>query len=367
MVGWTPYAWLIYLPIVLMDPIASTRAGNVPWWLWPATIAGLVIFLISYFLGYWPPRSRLLYIAWVQTFLAVVFAPINTGSAVFFVYAASFAAMMDNGRRALQMVLLIALIGAVTAIITKAPVYFWISAAGLTLLVGGVNLHFAQVHRAQHKLRLAQDEVEHLAAVAERERIARDLHDVLGHTLSLIILKSELASKLAEREPARAAREIQEVEAVARKALQEVREAIRGYRATLADEVERARALLKAADVDARFAVAALPLSQAHAETLALALREAVTNVVRHARARHCSVTVAAHGAVALLEVSDDGSGDMRAEGAGLRGMRERIEALGGTLERTRERGIRLIVRLPMQPERPVQQPPPVAANTARP
>ncbi|MGH7470029.1 MAG: sensor histidine kinase [Longimicrobiales bacterium] len=346
--GWTPYAWLIYLPVFLADPISASRAGAAPAWLWPATILGLIVFLVSYFLGYWPPRRRLLYIALLQTALGVIFAPINTGSAVFFVYGASFAAMMDNGRRALQMVLLIALIGVIASLITKAPFYFWITAVGVVLLVGGVNLHFAQVARSQRKLQLAQDEVEHLAAVAERERIARDLHDVLGHTLSLIILKSELASKLADREPARAAREIRDVESVARQALQEVRAAIRGYRATLAEEVERARALLKAADIDAHFDMAAPELSRPHAETLALALREAVTNVVRHARAQRCTVAVLGNGTHVILHVSDDGAGSGLAEGTGLRGMRERIEALGGTLERSSERGVRLTVRLPM-------------------
>jgi two-component system sensor histidine kinase DesK len=311
----------------------------------------MAIFLLSYFIGYRPPRRQLIPVAMLQTALGAAFAPINTGSSVFFVYAAAFAGQLPDTRNALRMIALITALCALTAWLADAPGYFWLGGVALSPLIGAVNLHFARVGRTQRKLRLAQDEIEHLATVAERERIARDLHDVLGHTLSLIILKSELASKLAERDPARALREIRDVEAVARKALQDVREAIRGYRATLSDEVERARSLLKAADIDAQFHIAPLELSRAHAETLALALREAVTNVVRHSHAQHCRITVRAADNAALLEISDDGRGGAAAEGAGLRGMRERIEMLGGTVQRNAARGLQLTITLPL-PER---------------
>src|SRR5690606_2971579 len=109
-------------------------------------------------------------------------------------------------------------------------------------LLGAVNYHDARVARANRRLRLAQEQIEHLATVAERERIARDLHDLLGHTLSLIVLKAELTGRLAERDPTRAATEVRDIEHVARQALREVREAIRGYRASVQDEAERARA-----------------------------------------------------------------------------------------------------------------------------
>jgi two-component system, NarL family, sensor histidine kinase DesK len=355
--GWTPYAWLLYLPIFVLDPIASTRAGDAPFWLWPITILGLIVFLISYVLGYRPPYRRLPYVALLQTGLGVAFAPINTGAAVFFVYATSFGAQVQDTRLALRLILSITCIGGLTAYVTQAPSYFWISAVALAPLIGAINLHFARVGRTQRKLKLAQDEVEHLAAVAERERIARDLHDVLGHTLSLIILKSELAAKLADRDPARAAREIRDVETVARQALQEVRDAIRGYRATLADEVERARSLLKMADIEADFDIEQLELERAQAETLALALREAVTNVVRHARAHRCTVSVRAVQNNVVLEVIDDGRGGRDSEGAGLRGMRERIEVLGGTLERVSNRGVQLVVTLPLRAPEPATVP----------
>jgi two-component system sensor histidine kinase DesK len=217
-------------------------------------------------------------------------------------------------------------------------------------LVGVINLNAAQVARTNARLRLAQDEVRHLAAVAERERIARDLHDVLGHTLSLIVLKSELASRLAGRDPERAAREIRDVEQVSRTALAEVREAIRGYRGTLEDEIARAGSLLRAAGIHAELAVQLLPMDRAAEEALALALREAVTNTVRHAGASACTVRVGAADGVCTLVVRDDGRGGIRAEGSGLRGMRERVESLGGRVEWVCRGGTTLTVRVPVAP-----------------
>jgi two-component system sensor histidine kinase DesK len=238
-------------------------------------------------------------------------------------------------------------LGTATAWLLRAPAYSWLAALVITPLVGGLNLHAAAVARTNARLRMAQEEVEHLAAVAERERIARDLHDVLGHTLSLIILKSELARKIAGRDPDRAAREIADVEQVARKALAEVREAIRGYRGTLEDEVARARSLLEAAGIRAELDVSLPTLGRAREEALALALREAVTNTVRHSGAVACRVALAADVGVCTLTVSDDGRGGIRAEGHGLRGMRERVETLGGSVAWSSARGTTLTVTVP--------------------
>ena len=145
--------------------------------------------------------------------------------------------------------------------------------------------------RANAKLKLAQDEVAHLAKVAERERIARDLHDVLGHTLSVIVLKSELAAKLFDRDSERAKTEILQVEQIGRDALSEVRKAIGGYRAaSLGEEFARAKETLETAGVKAQCEVAGSKLAPVQEALLALAVREAVTNVVRHASASHCHV-----------------------------------------------------------------------------
>ncbi|HEX5725688.1 MAG TPA: sensor histidine kinase [Longimicrobiaceae bacterium] len=357
--GWVPYAWLIYLPTFFVGP-AVNGASPLEW---AATVAATLVFLAAYFRGYWVSGRRLLPLIALQAALAAVFMPWNTGASIFFVYAASFAARAGPPRVAVRIILGLMALGVAMAWAVDPPLYSWITVLVFVPLIGGVNLHFTQVGRANARLRLAQEEVEHLAAVAERERIARDLHDVLGHTLSVIILKSELASRLAERDPERAAREIREVEQVSRKALNEVREAIRGYRATLDDEIARARSFLNAAGIRGEFSITLLPLDRAREEALALALREAVTNVVRHAEASVCRVRVESAGRACTLTVEDDGRGGLRAEGHGLRGMRERVEELGGSLALSGAGGTRVTVTVPAAGPAPAPLATPAAAR----
>lgn len=349
--GWTPYVWLVYVAWFVADPVLRAIQGRGSIGLWIATVLGLAIFLLTYFRGYWENGRRLLAIVAIQAALGAVYAPFNEASFVFFVYAASFAGTLDPPRVAIRTIALVTVAAGVTVWLADAPLY---SAIGTIFapLMGGVNLHFTQARNADGQLRLAQEGIRHLAVIAERERIGRDLHDVLGHTLSLIVLKSELAAKLLARDPDRAAIEIRDVECVSREALREVRETIGGYRASLDDELSRARSLLAAAGVRARFE--AMPDTDVCAPrpeaVLALVLREAVTNVVRHAEATACSVRLAASNGLMLLEVADDGRGLKGPHGNGLRGMRERVASLSGTVEigrATRRGGTRVRVTVP--------------------
>lgn len=218
----------------------------------------------------------------------------------------------------------------------------------LGLAVGSGNLIAAQRMRANQKLTLAHEEIEHLAKVAERERIARDLHDVLGHTLSVVVLKSELAGKILHQNPDRAQKEMAEVEQIARTALAEVREAIRGYRAEgLAAELDRARATLDAAGVILDCSSKPPKLLPAQETVLSLILREAVTNIVRHAHASHCRISLDQDSNRTVLLIEDNGRGGIQAEGSGLRGMRERVQSLSGSLQIFSSNGTRLIIDVP--------------------
>ena len=196
-------------------------------------------------------------------------------------------------------------------------------------------------------LERSQEEVARVAKIAERERIARDLHDLLGHTLSVIVLKSELASRLAEKDPARAAREIRDVERIARESLQEVRSAVRGYRSSgLEGELEGVRLACEAANLKLELYRVPLELEWALEQTLAFVLREAVTNAIRHAGATKLWVSLERTGRGVRLSVWDDGSGRIL-EGNGIRGMRERVQALGGSLELdARGKGVTALVGL---------------------
>jgi two-component system sensor histidine kinase DesK len=180
----------------------------------------------------------------------------------------------------------------------------------------------------------AREELARSAVAEERMRFARDLHDLLGHSLSLIALKSELAGRLAERDPARARQEMADVEDAARRSLAEVRDAVSGYRqVSLAQALAEARSALSAAGIALRAQAPAEPLPAAVDAVLGWVVREATTNVLRHSGARSMTVDLAATAGGATLTVTDDGRGGDAPRGTGLAGLAERVERVGGRLE----------------------------------
>jgi two-component system sensor histidine kinase DesK len=221
----------------------------------------------------------------------------------------------------------------------------WPFTIALLLLVRGLGLDMmglARMGRAVRELYTARRELARLAVAEERLRVARDLHDLLGHTLSMIALKSELARRLVTQDPERAAQEISEVEGVARQTLREVREAVAGYRQpTLQSELEGAQQLLEAAGIDHQLELSVGRLPPAIDTVLAWVVREGVTNVVRHSRARHCHIQVAqAAGWVRIAMTNDDRKPSQQQSerqvtppGSGLCGIAERVAALGGQFD----------------------------------
>jgi two-component system, NarL family, sensor histidine kinase DesK len=233
----------------------------------------------------------------------------------------------------------------------------YIGALLIPALLGGFAMTgVRELVRTTIELREARARVAQLAANEERLRLARDLHDLLGHSLSLITLKSELAGRMLPAHPDKAAQQVADIEQVSRQALVDVREAVTGYRrARLATELAGAQVALTAAGVSA--ALPAEPdltgVPEESESALAWALREAVTNVVRHSGARGCTVELlhrqTLDGPRLELTVEDDGSGGAgNGPGDGLTGLTERLEKAGGTLEATGTRhGFRLVARVP--------------------
>jgi two-component system sensor histidine kinase DesK len=212
------------------------------------------------------------------------------------------------------------------------------------------------------KLRETRAELARMAVADERLRIARDLHDLLGHSLSLITLKAELAGRVIDADPQRAAREIADLETVARRSLGEVRAAVTSYRQpSLAAELAAARQMLSAAGMDCQVhADASVPLPPATDTLLAWAVREGATNVVRHSGARNVTITITNTGGEVTAEVADDGVGPSwdgahdaaRQDGSGLSGLTERPRAAGGQIsagEGPGGKGFRLLLRVPAQ------------------
>ncbi|CAM5417530.1 sensor histidine kinase [Streptomyces abikoensis] len=231
------------------------------------------------------------------------------------------------------------------------------------LLGGFAMIGVRQMALTTRALREARATVAHLAANEERLRLARDLHDLLGHSLSLITLKSELAGRMLPGKPEQAARQVADIERVSRQALVDVREAVSGFRRpTLEAELAGARTALAAAGIaaDVSRAAASHPgLAPDEEGALAWALREAVTNVVRHSGARRCEIALTEEGDELCLTVLDDGRGPGGAHGNGLTGLSERLALADGRLETGPgpRRGFRLRAFVPsarsLAPERP--------------
>ncbi len=223
---------------------------------------------------------------------------------------------------------------------------------GLTIPLTALAMWgFFGVIRTNQALADARSEVARLAAENERTRIARDLHDLLGHSLTTITVKAGLARRLSERnENERAAVEIAEVEELSRRSLADVRAAVAGHReVTLAGEIATAREVLRAAGVVAELPGSVDIVDASRSELFGWVTREGVTNVVRHARAAHCTIRVDRN----WIEIADDGrGGGVAGAGNGLTGLRERVEAAGGTvrLETAPFKGWRLRVEVPGVP-----------------
>ncbi len=240
---------------------------------------------------------------------------------------------------------------------------WWLIA--LMLLVRGLGLDMIGIARmgsAIRELHAARRELARLAVIEERERLSRDLHDLLGQTLSMITLKSELARHLVTEEPDRCAQELSEIERVARHTLREVREAVAGYRQpNLSSELEGARQLLEAAGIDYQIEPITQALPLVFDAALAWTVREGVTNIIRHSRARHCRIHLTQENGTVGAEVLNDGGERQQVEsttrlGLGLAGLRERMSALGGHMEagplmHLGKEHFRLRVELPMKPE----------------
>jgi len=309
---WMRYVWLVYLGTLFFQPAFDPSSDGLDW----AVVGGLIaVFLPLYFAGFRAADDRrLLAVVAAMAALGVAGSFLNSGASVFIIYAAAGAAYLYPVRRA---VLVIAtLVGVVGIIFLISPValpwriFAHAPAFIFTIVIGAANIFDAERDRAQRRLRRADEEIERLATLAERERIARDLHDLLGHTLSVIVVKAELAARLAEREPARAGEEMRDVERIGREALSEVRAAVAGYRSKgLRGELDGARRALNAASVETGMETELPGLPIAIESALAFALRESITNVVRHSGAQKAFIRIGIEHSTVFLEVTDDGRG----------------------------------------------------------
>jgi two-component system sensor histidine kinase DesK len=347
--GKIPYLWAFSLTFMLWQYFFVPPRGL------ELVMLGVtvVLFLPLYLYSFWVTGRAAVLCILLSCLGGMLWAPYNTGAGTLFVFAAGMCGRLAPGRNSYRM--LAAVLGLATVaglLLSPIGVTFLFAPWLIGVAVGISSIMEVGLRTSRKQLLRKQEEVEHIARIAERERISRDLHDLLGHSLSLIALKAELAGKLAGRDLEACKREIGDIEASARRALAEVRTAVTGYRDSgLSGALASARASLVAANVALDEDIQQFPLGPAAEHVLALALREAVTNVVRHAGATRCSLGLALEQGRAVLRVADDGTrlhagAEVRA-GNGLAGMRERAASVGGRLRLSVEAGLRLELCVP--------------------
>ncbi|MET0460778.1 MAG: histidine kinase [Ilumatobacteraceae bacterium] len=331
--GWrgivVPGAFLLYL--------AQTAHGvgqHSSGWAVAAGLAVLAAFCVAY-LGAmqarWAGRHRWFW--WLYGALAVLMVVelpfAHEDALVMCVYLAVLAVAVLGPRSVPVVVGIAAVVTFVPALVPSWELGIDADSGVTILLVSVAMFGFFGLVRANRELSGARVEVARLAAEGERNRIARDLHDLLGHSLTTITIKAGLARRLAERDPRRAVAEITEVEDLARRSLTEVRAAVSGYReVTLAGELATAGEVLRAAGITASLPPAIEHVPADRRQLFAWVVREGVTNVVRHSRATSCTIAVGAD----WLEVVDDGTAPAAPVGNGLTGLRERVAAAGGVV-----------------------------------
>lgn len=345
--SYTPYLWLMYL-LFLLPGLFFARWDALTVWL---TALSVVVFLPLYFRSFWLSGKATIYNSLLIALMGALLLPINISANTYFIYAAAAVGFIANLRYAVMIIS-----GLAAALILESwflglPLLAIVIPSLFVLMVGCANIFQGTISRKNNSLRLSQAEVSRLATVAERERISRDLHDLLGHSLSLITLKAELAGKLLKREDiARASQEVGDLERISRTALSEVREAVSGYRqAGLSDELQHATQALQSANINLKLAGSSNDLPDAHDNALAMCVREAVTNVIRHSGAQNCWIRLSRNSGQVSLSIRDDGesSGENIVMGSGLKGMRDRLSIMGGALNIDQSSGLHLEIQLP--------------------
>lgn len=341
--GSLPYVTLIYLafycfPLFFQLPSFGETL---------LIVSALLVFLFLYFHLHWlPPRKRWrnLLFMWL---LGISLSPWYSGGISFIIYAAAMSCLLENARKAALAILLIASATWLAGTLLNMNQSMLYTALFFVLMVGPMNIYLVDLGKKRRALDLSQQEIKTLAASAERERIARDLHDTMGHAFSMITLKAELAGKLIDKNLEAAKQQIKELEALSRDTLAQIRDAVTGYRRSgLRSELVNTKMALETAGFSFDSSFQSCELSEKLDDELALILRELTTNIIRHSNGSHCEVNIRQVNNTLTLEVTDDGNNASIEAGNGIAGIRERLHPFGGKLTITTGQQTRLLIQV---------------------
>jgi len=343
-------SWVYLINLIFyLIPLITVRFAT---WQYLSMAAALLLFILCYF---WAYRCRSRDMHWPiigMTTVAVLITPVNPGSISMFAYAGFFIAFAYPFKR--YLLLIAAMVSLLLLLNWQLDIKWpYFITMGVPIVIA-VSL-FGRIERARLRQQVAEqqsaDEIKQLAAMVERERIARDLHDILGHTLSSIALKADLAQKLlARNNAADATTQLNELSQIARDALSQVRQSVSGFKHQgLTAEVGKLLARLRDAGFAAELIGEIPSLTTRQESAIILALTELVTNVIRHSRGAHCTLQFTKQADSWQICLSDDGNVDALREGNGLSGLRERLAALGGSLAIAYQQGVQACISVPVK------------------
>jgi two-component system sensor histidine kinase DesK len=330
----SPYVWLIYLPLFFIPVMISHHESIDLVW----TALALITFLGLYFHAYWVKSQYVIYHIVAIGLLGTLVAFITPTACTLFIYAGAFCSRLMPLKYA--MTVLVSLLVWIASIswFFSFEMYFYQPALVFTLIVGILNIYQCALHQNKQALILSRKETQRLAQVAERERIARDLHDLIGHTFSVITIKADLAGRLIDKDLEKARIEIKQLENISRDALSQVREVVSGYRTSdLLSELANAKNVFNSVDIDFYYQFEnideqQIELDSTNNKELAIVLRELVTNIIKHAKATQVTAIIKHQNGKIVLAMQDDGQGfeNLQHQGFGIKGIEERIQKLKG-------------------------------------
>lgn len=330
----SPYVWLIYLPLFFIPVIIShDESIDLVW-----TALALITFLGLYFHAYWVKSQYVIYHIVAIVLVGTLVAFITPTACTLFIYAGAFCSRLMPLKYA--MTVLVSLLVWIASIswFFSFEMYFYQPALVFTLIVGVLNIYQCALHQNKQELILSRKETQRLAQVAERERIARDLHDLIGHTFSVITIKADLAGRLLDKDLEKARIEIKQLENISRDALSQVREVVSGYRTSdLLSELANAKNVFNSVDIYFQYHFENINEQQIELDStsnkeLAIVLRELVTNIIKHAKATQVTAIIKHQNGKIVLAIQDDGQGfeNFQHKGFGIKGIEERIQKLKG-------------------------------------
>jgi len=341
------YIWLIYLGIFYISLYFHHPIEHSYYYASLATI----IFLFAYFKAYRVSSKQIKWYILIILLVGSGMSVLSPGASVFFVYAASFCFCLGSSKKAFIGLIYISIWVIALVFIFKLSAYFYIPALIFSYIVGGINIYHHEIGLKHKELTLSQQEVRHLARISERERIARDLHDLIGHTFSIITLKAELAGKLINNDKPKALKEINQLENISREALKQIREVVTGYRTSdLNTELAHAKYILESNNINYSYAFDDFEIHENTNKELAIILKELITNILKHAHANRASTNIQQINDTVTLTVEDDGIGFNNTDnsGFGLRGIQERVNKLEGELSIQSQPTTRIKITIPL-------------------